>query len=303
MTSAAKPLAPFAIVDITVNVPGPVAGARLRDLGARVTKIEPPAGDPLCRQAPGWYEDLCAGKRVETLDLKADDGRARMGELLDDADLLLTSSRPRSLDRLGLGWETLQSRYPRLCQVAIVGYPTPYTELPGHDLNYQASAGLLDLNRVRDRSPALPRSLIADLGGAERAVSAALGLLLAREWTGEAGYAEVSLAEAALAFAAPYHHGLTTHGGLLGGGYPPYNLYATADGWITLAALEPQFWARFVQAVERPDLADPSAAGVPAAVEALFRTRTTAWLDLARAHDLPLVAPADTAANESTPPS
>lgn len=284
----AKPLAGCTVVNLGVNLPGPVAAARLRDLGARVTKVEPPGGDPLRRAAPAWYADLRAGMPVEVLDLKSAADRARLDSLLDAADLLLTSGRPRGLARLGLGWDALRARFPRLCHVAIVGLPAPDADLPGHDLTYQASAGLLD----PAGTGSLPRTLIADLGGAERAVSAALALLLARERTGEAGRMEVALAAAAVAFAAPLVHGLTAPGGLLGGGYAPYNRYATADGRIAIAALEPHFWSRFVAAVGRPDLAHPHAAPV-AAVAALFRSRTTAaWLQLAGEHDLPIVASA-----------
>src|SRR5581483_9176844 len=140
------------------------------------------SGDPLRRAAPAWYAELRAGKRVEILDLKAAADRARLDWLLDPADLLLTAGRPRSLARLGLGWDVLHARFPRLCHVAIVGLPSPEADLPGHDLTYQASAGLLD----PAGTGSLPRTLVADLGGAERAVSAALALLLARERTSEA---------------------------------------------------------------------------------------------------------------------
>ncbi|HWE60309.1 MAG TPA: CaiB/BaiF CoA-transferase family protein [Chloroflexota bacterium] len=290
MTNDARPLGGITVVDLSVNLPGPVASARLRDLGARVIKVEPPAGDPLSRVAPDWYTALCADKRRECLDLKNERGRTRLDQLLGGTDVLVTASRPRGLERLGLGWDAVHTRFPRLCQVAIVGFRDPYTDLPGHDLTYQAIAGLLESGGTGD----LPRTLIADLGGAERAVSAALGLLLARERTGKAGYVEVALVDAAQAFAAPLQHGLTAPGGMLGGGYPPYNRYASADGWIVIAALEPRFWNGFVQAVGHVDLADPLATGVTAALAALFRTRTTAaWLQLAGEHDLPIADAAD----------
>jgi crotonobetainyl-CoA:carnitine CoA-transferase CaiB-like acyl-CoA transferase len=284
------PLSGLVVVDMSINVPGPAASARLRDLGMRVIKVEPPTGDLLALAAPAWYEALSAGKERITIDLKAADGQARFAALLQDADLLLTSHRPRSLARLGLSWDTLHARYPRLCQVAIVGHLDD-PELPGHDLTYQISAGLLEPPPGPEARPSLPRSLIADLGGAEQAASAALALLLGRERSGEAGYTAVALADAAHAFAAPLRHGLTVPGGRLGGGYPPYNLYATADGWVAIVALEPGFWSRFVTAVERPDLSNPFAAGVGEATAALFRARPTAvWLELAAANDVPIMA-------------
>lgn len=175
------------VVDLSLNVPGPLATSRLRDLGAAVTKVEPPAGDPLAAGAPRWYAELVAGKVRETLDLKTPGGRQRLARLLADADLLVTAFRPSALERLGIGWERLHADHPRLCQVAIVGYPSPQRERPGHDLTYQAEAGLVD-------PPELPRSLYADCMGAELAVSAALEVLLHRERTGEATCREVALA-------------------------------------------------------------------------------------------------------------
>ena len=106
---------------------------------------------------------------VLVLNLKIPEGKAALDYHLGRADLLLTASRPRALERLGLGWTTLQAKYPRLCQVAIEGYPPPYENRPGHDLTYQAEAGLLD-------PPSMPKSLASDLVAAEQAASAALAM-------------------------------------------------------------------------------------------------------------------------------
>ena len=265
------------VVSTAVNVPGPVAAASLRDMGAHVTKIEPPFGDPMASAAPRWYGQLCDGIDVRQLDLKSPDGSAALHALLDEADLLITSTRPASLDRLGLGWSTLHARHPRLCQVAIVGYPAPRQNDAGHDLTYQSDAGLVN-------PPAMPSTLIADLSGAQQAVIGALALILDRERRGEAAYAEVALSDAAATFAAPVRHGLTTKAGWLGGGTSAYNLYASRDGWIAVAALEPHFRA----ALER-ELG--LAVGDRDALARIFATRTTdEWDRWARAAALPLAA-------------
>ena len=235
-----KPLDGIRIVSTAINVPGPVAAAALRDLGAAVVKAEPPFGDPLKAAAPAWYAQLCAGVEVLTLDLKHPEGCGRLRALLDTTDVLLTSSRPSSLERLGLGWDSLHSRYSRLCHVAIVGYAAPRQDEAGHDLTYQCDAGLV-------APPALPATLIADLSGAQQAVSGTLALLLARERSGEAGRVEIALSDAAAAFAPPVQHGLTTAHGWLGGGVPAYNVYRSSDGWIAVAALEPQFRLRLAR--------------------------------------------------------
>ena len=188
-----------------------------------------------------------------TLDLKAEGGRAALERLLSAADLLVTAQRPSALARLGLGWEALHLRHPRLCQVAIFGFPAPRQEEAGHDLTYQAEAGLL-------QPPRLPATLLADMAGGERAVGAALALLLARARDGAGRLAEVALSDAVEALAEPHRFGLTRPGALLGGGAPGYALYRAADGWVAVAALEPHFLERLVAGLGAATATHPSAA-------------------------------------------
>jgi crotonobetainyl-CoA:carnitine CoA-transferase CaiB-like acyl-CoA transferase len=271
------PLGGMNVLTLAINVPGPVAAARLAALGATVTKIEPPGGDPLAAACPVWYEGLTVGQRVIRLDLKEPAARAALDELLGKSDLLLTASRPSALARLGLEWPTLHARYPRLTHVAIVGHAAPGGERPGHDLTYLAHAGLLS-------PPTMPRTLFADLAGAERAVSAALALLLDRMRGAEPAYAEVALATVADEFAAPLRHGLTGLLDRLGGETAQYGLYATRDGWLAVAALEPRFRIGLACAlgVERLDRAE---------LAVIFATRTAAeWEAWGAERDLPLAA-------------
>ncbi len=230
------------IVNLAVNLPGPAAARRLGWMGATVVKVEPPTGDPMERYCADWYRELTAGQELVRLDLKTPGGRARLDELLRKADLLVTSNRPATLQRLQLCWADLHQKHPRLCQVAIVGFPAPRENAPGHDLTYQAACGLL-------HPPHLPRALAADLAGAEQAVGTALGLLLARERLQQSGYAQVALSEAAAAMAEPLRFHLTVPGALLGGGVPEYNIYQTQDDWIAVAALEPYFQERLEEAL------------------------------------------------------
>jgi alpha-methylacyl-CoA racemase len=274
--SAPKPLAGLAIVSLAINLPGPVALGRLRDLGANVTKIEPPDGDPLARGCAKWYRALHEQVTVVRLDLKQAADRERLNPILAKSDLLLTSSRPAALDRLGLSWGELQRQFPRLCQVAIIGHAPPDENQPGHDLTYQATLSLVG-------PPDMPRSLIADLGGAEEAVSTAVALLLGRERSGVAAYAQVSLAEAAARFALPVQHGLTLASGLLGGGWPGYNLYRACDGWIAVAALEPHFAKRLETELGVQEFTNK-------ALAVAFASRTASeWENWAKARDLPIV--------------
>jgi len=273
----AEPLRGIHVLSLAFNIPGPVAAARLRVLGARVTRVEPPAGDPLAQASPAWYRSLVEGQRVITLDLKTDAGRAELESLLGRSDLLLTSMRPAALERLGLGAAALRERHPRLCHAAVVGYAPPDQDRAGHDLTYQAAAGLL-------QPPRLPLSLVADLAAAERTVSMALALLFARERTGAGGAAVVAIADAVAGFGDPLRYGLTRPGGLLGGGLPTYGLYPAAEGWIALAALESHFLDRLLAELGL-------GSGDPAELERAFRQRTAAeWEAWAHEHDLPIAA-------------
>jgi alpha-methylacyl-CoA racemase len=265
------------LVTLAQNVPGPAAASRLQSFGASVVKVEPPNGDSLASSNPAWYEALAAEQEILRLDLKSDAGRDRLDEHLAEADVLLTSNRLAALARLGLGPEELSARYPRLCYVAITGYPAPHEDAPGHDLTYLADLGLLS-------PPEMPRTLLADLAGAERAVSATLALLLDRERGMGAGYAEVALSEAAAFFADPLRYGITKPGAHLGGGFPGYGLYEARDGWVAVAALEAHFWERLLlelglEEATREDLE-----------EAFLQRTAEEWEQWATERDLPLKA-------------
>src|SRR6185503_15664386 len=113
------------VVSLSINTPGPVAASRLARLGASVTKVEPPTGDPLKTFARGWYDSLSKGQTIVTIDLKDRDGRAQLDSLLSQSDLLLASYRPSALARLRLDWPNLHANFSRLCFAGIVGYPPP----------------------------------------------------------------------------------------------------------------------------------------------------------------------------------
>jgi alpha-methylacyl-CoA racemase len=273
-----RALEDISVVNASINLPADVAAYRLGQLGATVTKVEPPDGDPVEAASPESYEELTRGQRVVRLDLKQAAGREQLAELLDTADLLLTSSRPSALARLGLSWPELERRHPQLAQVAIVGHPAPDQELAGHDLTYVAQHGLV-------APPGLPRTLAADLLGAERAVSTALALLLGRE-----RYAEVALADAAEILALPWKHGITTPEGPLGGASPFYRLYETRAGWIALAALEPRFQQRLVAGLGLDDVSAE-------ALATTFSARSAEeWERWGTEQDVPIAAVRDVAA-------
>lgn len=273
-----EPLNGIHVVSLALNVPGPVAIQKLKILGASVTKIEPPGGDPFAAICPSWYDALCAGIQIIRCDLKQDEGHQKMEQYLKNADLLLTSTRPSALQNLKLQRSDLHTRFPRLCQIALIGYPAPDRNRAGHDLIYRASHGLLS-------PPHMPRTLLVDITGAEQIVSAALTLLFARERGGEAGYREIALSACADKYAESSRYGLTIPGGVLGGGSPQYNLYETRLGWLAVATLEAHFWQRLTT-----ELDISGEAGYDELRE-IFLTRTAReWEDWATQLDLPIAA-------------
>jgi crotonobetainyl-CoA:carnitine CoA-transferase CaiB-like acyl-CoA transferase len=291
-------LADVQVLDLSRLLPGPYCSRILADFGAEVVKVEHPHGGDWVRYVLPLGPDagdsllfrvLNRGKKSLTLDLKQDAGRRILLQLIKHADVLLESFRPGVMARLGLGYEKLAAVNPRLVYCALSGYgPSgPYRERAGHDLNYVGLAGLLDLTGARDGPPVVPGVPLADLTGG---VWAALGVvlaLLARERSGKGQRLDGTLLGAALACMplalADYWGGqsLERGAGSLTGGWACYNVYGTKDGhYVTLAALEPQFWTAFCRAVGREHLVpghlSPALAGDPVYKElcALFRSRT-----------------------------
>jgi len=243
-----QPLAGVRILSLSLNLPGPAALQRCRQMGAMCTKLEPPVpldamatadkpgltGDPMSRYSPAAYLALNEGIQVQTVNLKTEAGQASLHTELAQADVLLTSFRPSALSKLGLDWVSLQPRYPRLSMVAIVGAPGADADLPGHDLTYLADNGLIT-------GLDLPATLYADMGGALMASEAVLQVLLLQRQSGQGSYLEVALSDAAAHLALPRRWGATLPGTLLGGGHAGYRVYPCQDGRVALAALEPHF--------------------------------------------------------------
>ena len=257
------------VVTMAQNVPGPLAAARLSQAGARVTKIEPPDGDPFLTVSPEWHAELHASVPIERLDLKSADGHARLMTLLHDADVFITSQRPSALARLALDPETLRARCPRLRMLRLVGCERE-PEQPGHDLTYQAQAGLL--------GDAMPRTLLADVMASERAVSGALALL--RQPPGST--MDIGLVESLDPLLASLRHGLTLPRGVLGGAAQRYRIYAARSGRVAVAALESHFEVRLYEHLDAPRNSDLSSRFLERSAEEWQR-----WAD---ERGLPIVA-------------
>ncbi len=281
-----RPLRGTRIVSLALNLPGPAALRRLADMGARCTKVNPPAGDPMQHYTPAGYAQLHAGIAERTLDLKDARGQAALHRLLASTDVLLTSFRPSALAKLGLGWTSLHPRYPTLSLVQVVGAPGPLAEIPGHDLTYQAEVDLVP-------GLTLPASLFADMGGALMASEAVLQAVLLQKTTGQGTRHEVALSSAAAWLALPRQWQMTTPQGAVGGAHAGYRIYPCRNGRVAVAALEAHFAQRLCEAagvkIAHPvkDLFKPA---VHRAIAAFLAGKTRQALDaLATAKDIPLL--------------
>ncbi len=221
--SSPEPLIGIRVVSLASNLPGPIAAAQLASMGAQVNKIKPPAGDPLAAVARAWYDELVAAQEIVVLDLKQSEQRGRLDDYLSDADALITAMRPSALSRLDL--HRLSETHPALVHVEIVGHDGDAAELPGHDLTYQAAHGTLC-------PPAMPLAPVADLLGAERAVSAAVSGLLSRTRVGRGGHYKIVLDHAARMAGAAVRHGLMGLQRLWGGGSVTHLPHISHFGWL-----------------------------------------------------------------------
>jgi crotonobetainyl-CoA:carnitine CoA-transferase CaiB-like acyl-CoA transferase len=264
-----QPLENTVVVDLTRNLPGPFASRELLRLGARVVRLEAPEGDPVREVAPAWDAALNAGKESVLWDAKTDPELGRA--LCRRADVVLEGFRPGVAERLGVGPEDVPES---TVYCSITGFGEGDTRA-GHDLNYMGFAGAL-----APAAPAMPPLPVADLAaGALTAVARILAALLERARTGRGARIVVSMTHEA--------HELARFAGRLTGELACYRIYRCADGrYLTIAALEPYFWRRLCELLERPDLL-PRAADAHAELEEIFARRSLAdWLELFTGEDV-----------------
>jgi crotonobetainyl-CoA:carnitine CoA-transferase CaiB-like acyl-CoA transferase len=257
------------VADLTRYLPGPFASRELLRLGARVVRVEAPTGDPVRDIAPEWDVRLNAGKESVVWDRERDPELGR--ELCARADVVLVAFRPGVAERLGVGAEDVPEH---VIHCSLTGFGAD-DRRAGHDLNYMGWAGAL-----APTAPAMPPLPTADLAaGGLTIVTRVLAALLERARTGRGARIVVSMTHGA--------HELAQFADPLTGSLACYRIYECRDGgFLTVAALEPKFWSRLCELVERPDLLPRQHDG-HAELEALFRTRTSEeWLSLFDAEDV-----------------
>jgi crotonobetainyl-CoA:carnitine CoA-transferase CaiB-like acyl-CoA transferase len=300
------------VLDLTRLLPGGFCTLLLADFGADVLKVEDTGMGDYVRWAPPLYEGaedsassslflaLNRNKRSIRINLKEERGREVLLRLVKEYDVVIESFRPGVMDRLGVGYERLRDENPRVIYCAITGYGQdgPYRDRSGHDMNYLGLIGLLGLTGEQGGPPIQSAGQIADLGGG--ALMGAFGVLAAlheRERSGEGQLVDVSMADGALAWLAMvagryFADGVVPQRGELdlAGRFVCYRPYACKDGWVTLGALEPKFFAAWCHGVGREDLVEkqfePPGSEAHGEIERIFLERTRDdWREFASQHD------------------
>lgn len=311
------PLAGVKILELAQNLAGPYCGQILADLGAAVTKVEPPGGDA----ARGWGPPFWGGdsplwlgvnrnKRSMVCDLKHAAGREVVERLLGDSDVVLVASRAGAMERLELGPEHVRARHPNVIYADVMSYgPTgPLSALPGYDPLMQAHAGLMSITGYQDGPPARSGASIVDLTTGMWGAIGVLAALMKRRDTGAGSRVTLALLDSAVALAA---HQLTASvatgdvPGRWGSGISmiaPYGAFETRDGQVMITTGSDPTFDRLVEALDMEDVAgDDRFAANAARVEhreeldrrltAVTQTwSTTALLERLRAHHVPCSA-------------
>jgi crotonobetainyl-CoA:carnitine CoA-transferase CaiB-like acyl-CoA transferase len=301
------PLHTLKILDLSRLLPGPYTTRLLADLGAEVIKVETPLLGDYAREAPpefggaAMFEMLNRGKQSLALNYRNQQGREIFLQLAANADLIVETFKPGSVDKWGIGYEAVKAVNPGIIYCSLSGYGQtgPYANRPGHDLNYIAIGGLLGLTGTPDSGPVPPGAQIADLGGATFAALHILAALLQRAQTGEGQYIDVAMLDPVVHWVLPtlgsqyFGTGQVPERGRLplAGGWPCNNVYPTADGrHLTLGALEPPFWSEFCRLTGRNDLLphafDPEKS--PTVAEIFQQKTADEWLTLFDGMDCPL---------------
>ena len=265
---------------------GPYSGMLLGDLGADVVKVENPAGGDYARGNPPFKEGEGAGflllnrnKRSLALDLKRERGKRLFLELVDGADVIVENFRPGTMGDLGLSYDTLAARNPRLIYLAASAYGQdgPYSRRPGLDLILQGMSGLMSITGEPDGPPVKVGVPVCDLTAALYGAYAVLAALLVRARTGEGQLIDISLFEAGVSLAVWEAATYWTTGevpGRLGSAHrtsAPYQAVRTADGYVTIGATSPPNWTAFCRVLGLDHLRDDPRFATTAARRARYQ--------------------------------
>lgn len=266
------PLAGMKVIELAHIMAGPACGMMLADMGADVIKVEKPDGDDSRRFLPPDIKGESAAfmmmnrnKRGIALDLKAPDAIKVLKTLLDSADVVIENYRHDTMDRLGLGYETLRATNPGLvyCAVSGFGRTGPYAERGGFDLIAQGMSGLMSITgEGPGRPPVKPGAPIADITAGFLAALGCTAAYAHARATGQGQMVDTSLFEAGISLtywqsAIAFATGQAPEA--LGSAHPlnaPYQSFRTGDGWINIGAANQRNWLRLLDVIDAPALDD-----------------------------------------------
>lgn len=270
------PLTGLKVIDLSRVLAGPVCTQMLGDLGADIMKIERPGvgddtrlwGPPFMKDAQGldtaesaYYLSANRNKQSLTLDLSTKDGRDALHAMLADADVLIENFKKGSLEKLGLGYEELHQKYPRLvyCSITGFGQTGPMASEPGYDFMIQGLSGFMSVTGAKDDPPAKAGVAIVDYVTGQNAAIGILSALRARDVTGKGQLVDVALFDSALAMMTNIAQYALTSGHnppRVGNAHTtivPYNAFAAADGWVILAVGNDHQFEKFVRFAGHPE--------------------------------------------------
>lgn len=297
-----KPLRGVRIVEFEGLGPGPLAALMLADLGAEVTTLVRPGPTVAMERLGGKdYNPLRRGKRIEQVDLKQPEGLARAMDLISAADALIEGNRPGVMERLGLGPAQCAARNPKLVYGRMTGWGQhgPLAQAAGHDLNYVALTGLLSLAAHNGQAPIVPPTVVGDAAGALGLAFGITSALVAVRGGGMGRVVDAAIVDIVAMLGTLVQW--IRAGGQIDGSEPSpfhdspfYDTYACADGgFITLAAIEPQFYALLLSRLHLDDI-DPKAQYDKAAWPALKTRLATLFQSQPRAYWCDLLEGSDT---------
>ena len=249
------------VLDFSTVGPGARCARILADYGALVVKVGAPLRSGVQREPPFHSYGANRGMKRVRIDLKSSAGREAFLRLAEGADVVLESFRPGVMQRLGVGFEDLRARNPRIvfCSTSGYGQSGPYSQWAGHDINYLALGGFLDCSTPRaDGGPPLPGATLADIAaGGMQAAIAILAALLRAGRSGEGEYLDVSVADGVLFTTSLWIDQYFATGeepgpghDVLTGRYAWYDCYRARDGkWLAVGAIEAPFFANLCRAL------------------------------------------------------
>ena len=299
-----KPLQDVRILDLSRLLPGPYCTRLLADMGAEVIKVEEPGrGDYLRSLGPCEngvsvpFELLNRGKKSIALNLETKEGQEILHRLIARVDVVLESFRPGTAKKLGCDFDTVRRLNPQIvyCSLTAFGQTGPYRNLPAHDINCLALSGFLSLNG-KDK-PVVPAMQVADLAGGMLAALTIITALLAKHQRKEAQCIDASMLDALLSWLTiPLALHMDGNVSMLAGELPFYRPYQTRDSkFITVGAIEPQFWEGLCKSIGRPDLipdqfsTEPRRSEVIEAMQSAIAAKTSEeWFQLMRELELPV---------------